>query len=239
MVKSLFNGSAAVLNAVKLESVAQNLAMLVESGSIAPDTVSIAGFASLSEAVERSPLINKNEKKQDDLFHALLAKDEYLRRMNAAIAELEQQIIELEEKRFELLEMAQEAYELAFEAEELSSLITDGISDNERERLVKLLGEDARDASIEELQSMLEEAHENFTELGDKYSQDASDILEKENAKSRELEELIKARDVYLHSSPEKREAIRARDKNSHSDEALEKADHLTVNPDFTVPNFG
>lgn len=188
------------------------LIQAVHGGAVDVDDVSIAGFAEL-DAAKATQLDAKEKKERErDLVLQIRSTNEFLKRLEAQIAKAEAAIILLREQYDAALFEATEAFDKMHEAEYLLEAIKDGISDDERKRLVELLGSEAENASVKELvillQRKIDQEHDAGLAKSAEAEEAAKDIADKE-AKIRTWEAEVKA---YENApSAEHREAIESK----------------------------
>lgn len=143
-----------------------------------------SGTAPLTSAVQKKD-------KNASLLQQLHEVNEFLKRLDAHLEELQAIIDDLNRQRAEALAASQEAFDQMHEAEDLIADIQDGISDDERIRLIELLGDEAQNASIEELTLLL---HFHY----DRERQQGLDRLKEAEQLEKEIQEQQAIRDQLL-----------------------------------------
>jgi len=200
--------------------------------------VAIAGHGALASAIDTQRLsVREKDQKAREFMLQIARVDAYLRRMEKLIAGLEAEIAALNERLLETSRLAQEAYERSFEADDLIKSIKDGVSADERERLIALLGPEAATTPIDELVAKLEALERQQRREGDDFTAEAERIEAKIDSRKSKLSKAESMRDEYEHASPERRAQI--------EDTLDEMADHepphqavenaVTATPDFNV----
>ncbi len=221
-------------DALRAENVAQN----IEMGNLSPETVPIAGVASLTAAKDNQLRVERDKReKSGDFIMQLSRVEAYLRAMDRRIAELETRIAQLIEQRQVLLDAAQETYERGFEADDLIEAIKDGILAEERERLIALLGPEAAGLTAKELTQRLEAEKIAAHEAGDSLTSQSEAMSERINSDRKLQESLIALRDDYQTANPARHLQIEAEfgelTDQPTKEQRVEQA--VEVTPDFTV----
>ena len=157
----------------------------VRSAAVNADDVSIAGLAELDTVKATQTETREKKQRDSDLALQVRATNEYLDRLETLIAETRAEIDRLRVIR-----------DQALEAEDLLDAIKDGISEEERQRLIALFGEGVKDANTAELaillQAKIDKEHETGMEKSEEAELAAKDIADKE-AKIRTWEAEVKA----------------------------------------------
>lgn len=168
----------------------------VRSAAVNADDVSIAGLAELDTVKATQTETREKKQRDSDLALQVRATNEYLDRLETLIAETRAEIDRLRVIRDQALEAAQDACDRMHEAEDLLDAIKDGISEEERQRLIALFGEGVKDANTAELaillQAKIDKEHETGMEKSEEAELAAKDIADKE-AKIRTWEAEVKA----------------------------------------------
>lgn len=238
MVKESEEALHDTINAFTFGDEADKLALCVALGNLHPDAVGIAGVAVLEAAIEAESRNEKGRKaKVAELLHDIMRVDEYLRRMDDLIREVEANIAAMIARRDELRRLSQDAFECVFEADRLNDAILDGISEQERVELVALLGPEARNASADELRVLLDEEKKRSQSEGNRLSAEADDVAKSIDAEKGHLNTIKSLREEYTSASPERRAQIEDELDRLHPPEELPANIEREVEtaPEFTV----
>ena len=179
-------------------------------GNLDVQQVSLAGSPVLESARtdERS---DKERKKRENDARELRRANDFLERIDARIAEIQAEIDDLEAQRREALQLAEEAFERAIEADELIDDIADGISPEERQRLIDLLGADAANASPDELLALLEAMRDENNATGRDQTDHADELADQIDHKQDVVNMLLSKQEGYENATTlEEKEQIKA-----------------------------
>ena len=229
----------------------EGIEQTVRMENIAPESVSIAGFAGIDSMRLEN---DRREKKSSvySLIQQIAMIDRYLEDLERAIAETEATIELLVFQWKEKLRLAEVAFDRMHESEDLLEAIKDGISIEERERLVELLGVEAEKASRPELIEMLNREFENARNTGIENTDGADELAARIQAEKDKLKELETERKALEEAhSHEERLILMTNGRNNlslavpdHHDAVVESLDDIearseaTVNLDFDVSGF-
>lgn len=250
MVSGIFN-KAASAGSLGSPLELSNIEHAVQMGSMDIDQVNLTQSATLTSARMDERSQEKRRKDDKGLTDELRRVNEYLDKIDRLIAESQERIAELEAKREEATHEAQEAFSRMHELEDLLEDIKDGISPEERKRLIELLGPEAQNASDEDLETLIQLQIERERQQGLDKTQKIKDLDAQIQAERERLEKLEQERDSYeTASSPEEREAIerrindvinsRSENRPDASQEEVTKwyKDGLVEEASFDVPSF-
>lgn len=227
-----------------LEPEDKRLIESVRMGTLSADEISVTGFADLDKS-KRIELESREKKKRDrDLSDQMRETQEFIDRMDALLAETKARIELLRLKREEALLKSQEAFDRMHEAEDLMLSIEDGISFEERQRVVTLLGAEAETMSATELNALLRETMQKSHKAGVEHSEEVGQ-LDEEIREKQERYDLLKAkRDAYERTStPEARQQIEQTLHDLNDQPASKTTEdfesQLGRDQDFDFPEFG
>jgi len=236
MVKDVFNDKRDSAAEAAKRAVAE-FEVKVKMGQLDPDNLSVAGSAVLES--ERHKEVHDQKKRGETVQRLLDSVNEYLERIDQIIADTEERIRRLEEQRREAVRLAEAAQARAMEAQMLFALIQDGVSDEERRRLVELLGAEAETATPEELQDMLEKEEGLAQEEWYTQRQEIKRIEDEIAFEQDLLEDARLQRASYVNSPPEEQLALEAdfedrlRKAEQRREEAKEPEPQEGLVPDF------
>lgn len=238
MVKKIFEAAVTGREPPEFGHDAANFAQAVSFGNLHPDAVAIAGHAALSSAVDTQRLtVREKDQKAREFMLQIARVDAYLSRMDDIISSTEANFAVLVERRIEFARLAQEAYERSFEADDLIKAIKDGISPEERERLIELLGPEAATASADELTKALVAEKAKSESKGDELNSEAERVAHMIDEQQERLDALRELRDEYKNATLERRQQIEeAVDKMNDPKSRTAHAEYaVSANPNFNV----
>lgn len=233
MVKELFNrlavGGGASEVGVSIAAISQSVIM----GNLTPEAVSISGVAVIDQARNSQRQEQEKKKEREEFLREAEQVRRYLEYLDTQIAETQERIALLEVDRIEARRRAQQAFDDAHEAEDLLHAISDGVTTEERKRVVKLLGLEAAISSKEELGVLLENYTATKEAVGREQSELADELDERIEEERQKLQELKNAREAYEKAqSTEERAEIEQRYANVTLNEK-EGEPEQSVNLDF------
>ena len=216
MEKDLGKDQSEILRRAKRLDI-EGIEQTVRMENIAPESVSIAGFA----AIDSMRLENDRREKKSSVYsliQQIAMIDRYLEDLERAIAETEASIELLVLQWKEKLRLAEVAFDRMHESEDLLEAIKDGISIEERERLVKLLGAEAEKASKQELIELLNREFENARNTGIENTDEADELASRIQERKRQLKDLLAERDALVSAqSHEERVTLMTNGRNNVS----------------------
>ena len=218
----------------------KNIEQAVRMGNLEADALSFGSSADLANSSVNQSEARRKKERDHGLILELQGVDQFLKRLEASIAALEAQLNELRLKRDEARLASDTAFNQMHQAEELMQNLKDGVSAEERQQLIKMLGPDAKDAPSHELILMLQ-AHIAEQRLIGLDNSEKADALDQRIAEDQQILDALKAEQAAYESanSPEERVAIQQRVEQSLSSLSSNSfEDQLEDNVDFDVLDF-
>jgi hypothetical protein len=178
-------------------------------GTLDADEVTIASSAAIATAKKDSDAGREREKSQRDFIRQLESVNEFLKRLDTMIAQAELQLTLLIEKQAQALMQAEYSFDRMHEAEDLLADIQDGISPEEKRRLIEMLGVDPETLTVEELTILLQQEMRTSHEAGLEHTEQAELLEKKIQAKQDVINSLKGKREAYVNAeTPEEKQAI-------------------------------
>jgi len=190
MVKEEFNSVSDPSGSTARNAVEQRIL----HDEIDPTSTSLAGSAVLSQA--KATREERKEKEEEKNGHFLLQAERvrrYLERLDYVIQTTRARVAELKAQHEEASRLAIEAFDRVHEAEDLLQDLVYGISDEEQDRLIQLLGPVAINATPDEIEALLKERIEEEKAEGRKQTELADElnvVIREEEARLYELEQI-------------------------------------------------
>jgi len=217
---------------------AKALEKMVAMGNLAPEAAALSGLVEIEDARKRIDPEAERRKRTDEFMLEIERTRDFLDRLEARIAETKQIIEELKAQRIEAMRIAEEAFARAIEADELIDAIDDGVSAEERQQLIELLGPEAADASPEELIVLLKAFRDKNNQTGREQTGKAADLEERIERERDKYDRLRDERDAYFKAdTPEAKAAIEDRVNEFMLSGKFEDAPDDGVNLDFEPPS--
>lgn len=203
---------------VKLTGLFSDIAKLtlaVQIDHLRPEDISILGVTAIKLVEQNKEAKEKKKREQQNLEQALYyAFNDYIQRLDFVIAETEERIRILNEERKEAERLSREAFDRMHEAERLLDAVRDNQSlEAERKKLINLLGEKAKNVSLNEIRDMLEEHQDKEHGVGLKHAKNVTYFDEQIINEEKNLKRLTAEREKYKSAKPtEEKLAIYERD---------------------------
>lgn len=217
-----------------------NQLQAVQMGNLEPEALSFSGIAGLEDGLRNDP--KKADRDRVDLLLQLQAVQRYLAVLEEQLAALAQEIYRLNKLRQEKLALTQQAFDQMHEAEDLIDDIADGVSPEERQRLIELLGDCDKDASADELIILLEMQIQKQFELGKSLTSEVDELEKRIAEKQREHDDLQAVRDQIAQSrSLEETSALIERYEIEKPEQISSMETHIEnrdTTPNFDFPDF-
>ena len=188
------------------------LEQAVRMGLLGADEVTVASSAAIEASKQDHDGLKAKKAAYRDLMVQLNSVNDFLKQIDLMIAEAEANMERLLSEQASALADAEIAFERMHEAEDLLAGISDGISPDERLRLIELLGANAEYATAEELAIMLQQDMNSSHEIGLNKTEEAERLEEKIRVQQELTEKLRSERDAYEKAqTPEERRVIEDR----------------------------
>ena len=198
-------------NSGETDKATEQLEQLVRMGTLDANEVSITASAAIATAQKDSDTGREREKSYRDLMMQLDSVNEFLKRLDTMIAEAEAELALLLARQAEALIQAEFAFDRMHEAEDLMNDIRDGISSDERLRLIELIGVDPENMTVEELTILLQDEMRTSHKDGLDKTDEAEGIEKEIQAERDWLENARAQREAYANANTaEERRAIEA-----------------------------
>lgn len=196
-------------NKGETDKATEQLEQLVRMGILDADEVTIASSAAIATAKRDRDAGRDRKKAQSDLMAQLDSTNEFIERLNKIIEKAELQLALLIEKQAQALMQAEYSFDRMHEAEDLLAEIQDGISQEERQRLIEMLGVDPETLTVEELTILLQQEMRISHEAGLNHTERAELLEEKIQTKQDVINSLKEKREAYVNAeTPEEKQAI-------------------------------